>query len=272
MDRADMEGYDVFCGIDVGKTKYYAVMLDRENEKPFLRRSVAQKESEIRELLAEAQSHEKVLVTVDQFGNIGRLVVAVAKDMGIDIAHITPRMFKKVAELYGEGKSDAKDAFVIADVSRSQPRHIRLVDDRDGRIEEVKALGSLRDDIVKERTMYYNRLHDLLQQICPPLEQLFKGEKLHCSFVVRLLERYDGPQGLRRAGKKRIMEWAGKIKYRKKHGPALVEEVFETLERLTVLLPATEIIEIQIKKIAKRILELEEEKKSSTLPLPSALR
>ena len=78
---------------------------------------------------------------------------------------------------------------------------------------------------------------------------------------MRLLERYDGPQGLRRAGKKRIMEWAGKIKYQKKRGPALVEEVFETLERLTVLLPATEIIEIQIKKIAKRILELEEEKK-----------
>ncbi|WP_227154147.1 IS110 family transposase, partial [Gordonibacter urolithinfaciens] len=121
MERAEMD-YDVYVGVDVGKTKHHAVALDGATGERLLSRPFDQDEASIRELLEEASGHGKVLVTVDQFGNIGRLVVAVAKDMGIDVAHITPKDFKNIAETYKEGKSDAKDAFIIADVSLSTPR------------------------------------------------------------------------------------------------------------------------------------------------------
>ena len=258
MERAEMD-YDVYVGVDVGKTKHHAVALDGATGERLLSRPFDQDEASIRELLEEASGHGKVLVTVDQFGNIGRLVVAVAKDMGIDVAHITPKDFKNIAETYKEGKSDAKDAFIIADVSLSTPRLIRTVGTRDDAVAEIKVLNSRRVDIVKERTRYYNRLHDLLLQVSPPLEQLFEGDSLHSDLAIKIFERYGGPRGLKRAGKARVSKWAGSLKYQKTRGPKKVEEVFEALGTMTVELPATEVIEIQIKKLAKRILELDQE-------------
>ncbi len=258
MERAEMD-YDVYVGVDVGKTKHYAVALDGAPGKRLFSRPFGQDEASIRELLEDASGYGKALVTVDQFGNIGRLVVAVGKDMGLDVAHITPKDFKDISTTYKEGKSDAKDAFIIADVSLSTPRLIRPVGTRDGVIAEIKVLNSRRADIVKERTRYYNRLHDLLLQASPPLEQLFEGEKLHSGLAVKMFERYGGPRGLKRAGKARVSKWAGSVKCQKNRGPAMAEEVFEALGTMTVELPATEVIEIQIKKLARRILELDQE-------------
>ena len=94
MRRSDISGYDVFCGIDVGKTSNYAVVLDRFGDAPLIRRPLAQDEDEIRALLAEASALGRPLVTVDQFGAFGKLVVAVAEGEGVDVAHIPPRKFK----------------------------------------------------------------------------------------------------------------------------------------------------------------------------------
>ena len=223
MERAEMD-YDVYVGVDVGKTKHYAVALDGATGKRLFSRPFGQDEASIRELLEDAS---------------GRLVVAVGKDMGLDVAHITPKDFKDISTTYKEGKSDAKDAFIIADVSLSTPRLIRPVGTRDGVIAEIKVLNSRRADIVKERTRYYNRLHDLLLQASPPLEQLFEGEKLHSGLAVKMFERYGGPRGLKRAGKARVSKWAGSVKCQKNRGPAMAEEVFEALGTMTVELPAT---------------------------------
>jgi len=260
MDKARMD-YDVYCGVDVGKSTNYFVALKDIGEDRILSRSILQDESEIRNVLAEVASHGKTLVTVDQYGCIGRLVVAVARDMGLDIAHISPRAFKRIAETYDESKTDALDGYIIADVSRSTPRLISLIGNRQEILEEIRVIISARDDIVKERTVYYNRLHDLINQVCPPLEALFDKEKLHADLPLRLFERYGGPCGFRRSGKLRVSRWAGGLKYHSTRGPQMVEEVFSALNSLTVLMPATMIIEEQIRRIASRILGLEEEEK-----------
>lgn len=250
--------YDVYCGIDVGKTKHYAVALDADGER-IEAGPLEQSEEDIRSLLERLGGRGRVLVTVDQFGNIGRLVVAVAKDMGIDVAHITPKNFKEIAETYKEGKSDAKDAFIIADVSLSTPRLVEPVGDRDETLVEIRVLSSRRDDIVRERTQCYNRLHDLIHQVCPPLEAVFSKDKLHNDLEIRLLERYGGPQGFRRAGRSRCSKWAGSLKYQVNRGPELVERVFDALDGMTVTLPGSAVIEDQIKRLAKRVIELEAE-------------
>lgn len=51
------------------------------------------------------------------------------------------------------------------------------------------------------------------------------------------------------------------LKYQKTRGPELVEAVFEALYRQTVTLPGTVVIEMQIKKIAERVIVLEAEEK-----------
>ena len=88
MRRSDIARYGAFCGIDVGKSSNCAVVLDRSCDEPLIRREVAQDEGEIRALILEAAAIGEVLVTVDQYGAFGRLAVAVARDVGVDVATI----------------------------------------------------------------------------------------------------------------------------------------------------------------------------------------
>ena len=259
MKRSEVAAYEVFCGIDVGKSSNYAVALDKSGDTPLIRRPLAQDEREIRSLLAEASAIGRTLVTVDQPGTFGRLVVAVAKSEGVDVAHIPPRKFKQVAETYDEGKSDAKDAFIIADTSRSQPRNIEPVGDRADVLAEVRVVSCARDDVVRERTRLYNRLHDLIGQACPALEGVLTKQKLHNELELMLVARYGGPRGFRRSGRSRASKWAGRLKHHRNTGPAKVAEIFEAIGRQSVEMPASAAIERQAKRVARRILELEAE-------------
>ena len=261
MKKADIADFDVFCGIDVGKTSNHIVALDRHSEDRLINRSIPQDEMEIRAVLEEASYYGRCLVIVDQFGAFGRLVVGVAKDMGIPVAHMSPRRFRQVAETYGEDKFDEKDAFILADASRTMPRNIEFVGDRVESMAEIKVLSSRRDDIVEERTRCYNRLHDFIHQVSPPLEELFSKSKLHNDLEIRLVARFGGPLGFRRMGRTRAMRWAGALKYHCIDGPRKVEQVFDVLDRQTVVLPGAAVIEEQIRSIASRVIELVAEEK-----------
>lgn len=262
MDRSQISQYEVFIGVDVGKSSNYVVALDRESDRRRMAQAVVQEETAIREALLDASESGRALVIVDQCGAFGRLTVAVAQDMGLDVAHIPPRKFRQAAEPYGEDKSDAKDAFIIADIARSQPRWIEPVGSRAEAIASIKVVTSCRDDVVRERTRCYNRLHDLIHQVCPPLEAVFSKKKLHNDLEIRLLARYGGPQGFKRAGKSRCAKWAEGLKYQKARGPERVDEIFDAMARQSVTLPAASVIESQIKRTAARVIELEAEERA----------
>ena len=262
MDRKDALKYEVFCGVDVGKASSYVVALRRDDDARIVSRHVSQTEPDIRAALAEVSSKGTALVVVDQPGSFGRLVVCVARDMGIDVAQIPPKRFRQVAETYGEGKSDAKDAFIIADAARSTPRNVELLGTRDDAVVAIRVVTSCRDDAVRERTRTHNRLHDLINQACPPLERLFSGQRLHAQLATMIFARYGGPHGLRRAGRARASKWAGSLKWHRSDGPAKMSEVFDAIECQTVDMPGTDAIERQITRLAARALELETEERS----------
>lgn len=98
MDRKEALKYQVFCGVDVGKATNYVVALGRDDDERLVSRAVEQTETDMRAALAEATSHGVTLLVVDQPGSFGRLTVAVARDMGIDVAQIPPKRFRQVAE------------------------------------------------------------------------------------------------------------------------------------------------------------------------------
>ena len=97
MKRSEVARYAFFPGIDVGKSSNYAVLLDRHCDGPLMPREVAQDEGGIRALIRDASVHGELPVTVDQYGAFGRPVVAVARDMGVGVAHVAPRRLKNAA-------------------------------------------------------------------------------------------------------------------------------------------------------------------------------
>lgn len=258
MERESMD-YDVYIGMDVGKSSSYVVCLDQFSDRKIFSLSVDQEERSIRESFTKALEFGKPLLIVDVYGGFGMLPVSVAHDMGVDVAHLPSRAFRQMAQTYGEDKTDAKDAFIIADVARTQPRLIGLVNRRQEVLEEIRILSSSRQDCVRERTRVYSRTHELLQRVCPPLEKLFAGWKLHSDLAIRLFARYGGPQGFRKAGVNRVSKWAGSLKYHSGAGPRKVEEIFKIISTQETTVPAAGIIEAEIRKLASRILELEAE-------------
>ena len=69
---------------------------------------------------------------VDQPNTIGVLPIAVARSVGIEVAYLSSLSslaMRRAADLYrGSAKTDARDAFVIADAARTIPHTLRRGD------------------------------------------------------------------------------------------------------------------------------------------------
>jgi hypothetical protein len=118
--------YAVFCGLDVGKAEHHAVALDPDG-KPVFDRPLGNDETALRELFTTLSDRGPVVVVVDQPASIGALPVAVARKMGIDTAYLPGLAMMRMADLYpGNAKTDARDAFVIADAARTMAAHAAL--------------------------------------------------------------------------------------------------------------------------------------------------
>jgi hypothetical protein len=129
--------YEVFCGVDVGKAAHHAVALnpagDRLADSP-----LPNDEPALRSLLAKLQTHGQVLLVVDQPASIGALVIAVARDMGINVGYLPGLSMRRLADLHpGEAKTDARDAFIIADAARGLPHTLRKVPSEDHTVAEL---------------------------------------------------------------------------------------------------------------------------------------
>lgn len=110
--------------------------------------------------------HGTVLVVVDQPASIKSLPLALARDMRCPIAYLPGLTMRRIADLYpGEAKTDARDAFIIADAARAMPDTLRAIDGEDEMIAELEMIVGFDDDLAGEATRVANRLHSLLTQV-----------------------------------------------------------------------------------------------------------
>lgn len=172
------EGYGIYCGLDVGKSEHHATALDPSGRKVF-DKPLPQDEAKLRVLFTKLQEHGRVLVIVDQPTTIGALPVAVARDCGCEVAYLPGLAMRKAADLYpGTSKTDARDAFIIADTARSMPHTLRAVDRDSEVLAALKVLSGFDADLTHECTRTINRLRGLLLQIFPALERAFPKDTL----------------------------------------------------------------------------------------------
>jgi transposase len=182
-----------YVGLDVGKGSHWACVLDAEGEVVLSHRVEATEEaleafcSEIAEL---GVADERVL-GIDLTGGPATLLEAVLLGRGEKVRYIPGTAVNKAQEAYagGEQKSDAKDAFVIADQLRLRWRSLSEVRLREENIAELRALVAHRRDLVQEQTRRVTRLRELLLGVFPGLEAALdltkKGPLLAVSRVAR---------------------------------------------------------------------------------------
>ncbi|OAD97639.1 transposase [Arthrobacter sp. OY3WO11] len=146
------EQYEVFCGLDVGKSEHHAAALNAAGERVF-DKPLPQDEARLRELFTGLQQHGRVLVIVDQPNTIGALPIAVARDCGCTVAYLPGLAMRKAADLYpGKSKTDARDAFIIAETARAMPHMLRAVDRDSEVLAALKVLSGFDADLTHECT------------------------------------------------------------------------------------------------------------------------
>lgn len=193
-----------WAGTDIGKTHHHCAVLDAGGVK-LLSRRILNDESELLELIGDVLAlGEDVVWAVDVADGMAALLVCLLLNHGQKIVYIPGLAVNRASAGYrGMGKTDAKDAIVIADQARMR-RDLQILEPGNDLAVELRVLTDRRADLSAERTRKINRMRAQLLSIFPALERALE---LTNTGPLLLLSGYQTPAALRRAGRKRLELW-----------------------------------------------------------------
>ncbi|WP_433463611.1 IS110 family transposase [Spirillospora sp. CA-128828] len=246
-----------WAGIDIGKGHHHAVVIDSEGNR-LLSRRVANSEDELLNLIAQVLDlADEVTWAVDICTGGATLLLALLVAHRQQVLYISSTMVNRAAGGYrGAGKTDARDAIVIADQARMRRGLTALRVDEE-LIVELQMLVARRRDLVADRTRMVNRLREQLLALCPALERTLdvtnKGPLV-------LLTGYQRPADLRRLGPARLEEW---LRARKVKGAqALAVTAVQAARSQSTTLPGEQMAALLVAQLAEGVMTLNEQIKT----------
>ena len=231
-----------WAGVDAGKHHHHCVLID-DDGKHVLSRRVPNDEQELLNLIGEVHelSGSAVQWATDQNHGGAALLIALLASHGQELLYIPGRTVHHAARTYrGDGKTDAKDAAVIADQARMR-RDLQELRSGDEISSSLRILTARRADLVTDRSRAFNRLRATLLEYFPALEAAFDYANTRAAVV--LLTRYQTAAGLRRAGKKRVASWLTKQSCR---GADAIAEVAVTAAQAQFTVIGSEAVSAEI--------------------------
>ncbi|MEV6293805.1 IS110 family transposase [Streptomyces sp. NPDC051896] len=244
----------IWAGIDAGRTHHHCVVIDG-TAKRLLSRRVANDETELLKLLADVLAvGEEVTWGIDLADGGAALLIDLLLNHGQHTLYIPGRAVSRASEGYrGEGKTDAKDAAIIADQARIR-RDLHPLRPGDELVAEIKVHTGYRRDLADDRTRVINRLHNHLTSIFPALDRALD---LTNTGPLILLTGYQTPAAIRRTGTRRLETW---LRNRKVCGAAeLAEKALAAAESqhtsVTGEKPAAQLVHT----LAKEVMRLNEQ-------------
>ena len=173
--------------------------------------------------------------------------------------YVAGRVVNTMSTAYvGEGKTDAKDAYVIAQTARVRPG-LPVVAAASDRGQELVLLTARRADLIADRVRMLNRLRSLLTSVAPALECAFEYPTHKGALV--MLTGYPTPQRLTRMGQTRLTGTESRA--RRVRGYAQVAaRAIEAAGAQQVRLPGEYVAAALVVEIATDILALDERLKT----------
>ncbi|MGK3945068.1 IS110 family transposase [Streptomyces caeruleatus] len=244
----------IWAGIDAGKTHHHCVAIDESGHR-LLSRRVANDEPELLELLTDVLAlGDEVAWGIDLAYGGAALVITLLFNHAQPVHYISGRAIHRASESYrGEGKTDAKDAAVIADQARIR-RDLHLLRADDDTVTDLKILTGRRTDLVADRTRTVNRLRAQLTGIFPALERALD---LTNTGPLMLLTGYQTPASLRRTGKKRLETWLRNRKVLR--ADLLAETALEAAGRQHTSLPGEKLTAQMVHTLAQEVTALNQQ-------------
>lgn len=154
------------------------------------------------------------------------LLVDTLIEAGHPVIPIHPNVVRACRPRYraAGGKSDPGDAYLLADIQRTDGHRFRPLMPASDAIRALRALVRGRDDLVAQRTALANQLRSLLDGFWPGAAAIFAA--IDSPIALAFLARYPTPGSARRLGQKRLAGFLAQHAYSGRRSPG------ELLERL----------------------------------------
>jgi len=148
------------------------------------------------------------------------LIVDALVQAGHTVVPIHPNVVKACRPRYraAGGKSDPGDAYMLADILRTDGHRFRPLVPTSDEIRALRALVRGRDDMVDHRVALTNQLRSLLDSFWPGAAAIFAS--LDSPIALAFLARYPTPDSASRLGEKRLASFMAQHAYCGRRTPA----------------------------------------------------
>lgn len=205
-------GPRLWAGIDAGKGHHWVCVVDGAGETVWSGKVINDETVILDTLGAVVALGGEITWGIDITGTASGLLLTLLAAHAQTVRYVPGRTVNRMSGAYrGEAKTDARDAYVIAETVRHRS-DLAPVEVPAEIVAELRLLVALRADLVADRVRLINRLRDTLTGYFPGLERAFDFGRRKGAIV--LLTRYQTPDGLRRAGRVRVASWLAKRKVR----------------------------------------------------------
>ncbi|MBB5802214.1 transposase [Saccharothrix ecbatanensis] len=221
-----------------------------------LSRRVPNDETELLELIADVRElSANVLWAIDLNAGGGALLIALLINHDQRLLYIPGRAVHHASGGYrGSGKSDAKDAFIIADQARMR-RDLHPMTASDEIAVDLRILTARRYDLVADRTRAINRLRAQILEYFPALERAFDYSGSKAALV--LLTGFQTPAALREIGQAELADWLRARKVR--NSSVIAATALAAAQAQFTTVPGQSTAAAMVARLAKGVMDLDAE-------------
>lgn len=259
----------IWIGVDAGKQAHHAAAIDAEGRLLWSTR-IVNDQAAIEALMTRAvQAGVEVRWAVDLTCAAATLLLALLVADGQRVVYVPGRTVNRMAGAFaGEGKTDAKDARIIADTARLR-RDLTELSTPNELVVELSLLVAHRADLMADWVRGVNRLRELLTAIFPALERAFDYSTRSALILVA---GYQTPHAIRDAGRDGLAGYLTEAGAWRKGIPAMVDKALAAAAMQTVRLPAEATTAALVARLARRLLDLDREIKDTDKLLTDRFR
>lgn len=147
------------------------------------------------------------------------LVVDTLVEAGMTVVPIHPNAVKATRPRYRShgAKSDASDAYLLADLLRTDGHRFKPLSPQSDEIRALRALVRGRDDLVATRVQLANQLRGALESFWPGAAGVFAD--VDSPIALAFIERYPTPESAARLGPKRMAAFCAQHAYCGRRSP-----------------------------------------------------
>jgi transposase len=226
---------DFFAGLDWASQTHAVCVIDQQGQ-VHERLDVAHDAAGLASLLRRLNHWGNPPIAIERPSG---LVVDTLVEAGLTVVPIHPNAVKATRPRYRShgAKSDASDAYLLADLLRTDGHRFKPLAPQSDEIRALRALVRGRDDLVATRVQLANQLRSLLESFWPGAAAVFAD--IDSPIALAFIERYPSPESAARLGLKRMATFCAQHAY---CGRRSADQLLERLHQA----PATVCAELEM--------------------------